>query len=191
MIKREDWNSGKGTEIPRGCRLLAVIKADTPSKWCITIIHTDKDEPTYSIPMGRYYNQPLSDILWWQTIELPFGMEDDTMTWEYVLQFIPELRFCKHERLPVDKTMHDTEVCGCMWRVVSDKDPDFSVDIYVRTTNNPKYKDTLFFAERYRTMEVFDGKKQRILVDTIAHTTFGGDYGPDNVRKFLCLLKGV
>ena len=188
MIRKDDWQNAKTTEIPRGAKLLAVFKVHSNDGYDTAVINTSKVTDTFvTFPSASLTEYPLSNVLWWQSMEMPFGCEDDKLAWDYVLKFIPELSSCPHEKFSVDQHLHNhnPEVFGCMWRVVSPVDPDFSVDIFVRTTNHPKYENTLFIAERYRTMEVYDGRKQRILVDRIGHNTFGGDLAPEEVRTFL------
>lgn len=64
---------------------------------------------------------------------------------------------------------------GCMWRVTSPHDKDRTADIYVCTTNNPKYRETLFLYERFRKMRVFTDIWQRVLVDRVGYAKCSGD----------------
>lgn len=189
MIRKEDWQDAKKTEIPRGARLVALINSPhTEDGYYMSVIHTSKCSDTFTtFPNYAPSEHSNSEILWWQSAEMPFGMEDDKLSWEYVVRFAPSIAGFPHERYEVDKddTIHDPKVYGCMWRVSSQKDPNRSVDIYVRTTNDPKHSGILFLYERYRRINVFKDIWQRVLVDKSGHAKFSGDCMGSNVQEFL------
>lgn len=189
MIRKEDWQDAKKTEIPRGARLVALINSPhTKDGYYMSVIHTCECSDTFTtVPNYAPIEHPNSEILWWQSAETPFGMEDEKLSWEYVVRFAPSIAGYPHERYEVDKddTIHDPKVYGCMWRVSPQKDPNRSVDIYVRTTNDPKYSKVLFVYERYRRLDVFKGLWRKVLVDSrLMSSDMDGRMGP-HIVEFL------
>lgn len=189
MIRKEDWQDAKKTEIPRGARLVALISSPhTEDGFYMSVIHTSKCSDTFTtFPNYAPSEHSNSEILWWQSAEMPFGMEDDKLSWEYVVRFAPSIAGYSHERYEVDKddTTHAPTVYGCMWRVSSQKDPNRSVDIYVRTTNDPKYSKVLFVYERYRKMNVFNGIWRKVLVDRWLMPSDGEGGMGSHITEFL------
>ena len=178
MVRKEDWN--KDGDIPKESRLLAIIKSDkNPEGFYAAVIRTGKgvwSEPAFARIEGTQDFVQGIDILWWQTVEMPFGMEDDRMSWDYVVRYAPNIKDYPHERYTVTQDDdHNAAIYGCMWRVTSPHDKDRTADIYVCTTNNPKYRETLFLYERFRKMRVFTDIWQRVLVDRVGYAKFSGD----------------
>ena len=116
MIRKEDWQDAKKTEIPRGARLVALISSPhTEDGYYMSVIHTSKCSDTFTtFPNYAPSEHSNSEILWWQSAEMPFGMEEDRLSWEYVVQFAPSVVGYPHERYEVDKddTIHDPKVYG-------------------------------------------------------------------------------
>lgn len=188
MVRKEDWVDASKSEIPRDARLLAIVKSSgTNDRYSTMVVITSGVTNTFTpYPSYCYEERPLSDILWWQSMELPFGMEDDTMSWNYVWTHVPELKECPHEKFPTPDA-HDKAVYGLMWRVRSPVVPTRSVDIYVRTTNHPKHSDTLFLYERYSEVDVFNGNIKRVMVDSGIDTVNSGEYMRRQLIEFLSL----
>lgn len=164
MVREEDWQDAKKMGVPKGATLLAVIKDAHINEGCyVAVIETDKNEDLFeTVPQYCHPMHPFSDILWWQAIEMPsFGVDDKKTAWEYVLEIFPELTGCKSEKLEGDKDLHDPAVFGCMWRVFSPTRDGYSVDIYVRTTDDPKYAHKLVCLEFYCTLDLRGGRKRR------------------------------